>query len=244
MSQRLKFAFFILATGCTAWFAPAASADEWNKQTVLTFNEPVEIPGRVLPAGTYVFRLADGDVDRNMVQIFAEDQQHLIATVTGIPDYRVDPTGKTVVTFDQRPAGSPEALHAWFYPGDNYGIQFLYASSGQENAATSEQQPQPPTPAAKPQQAATEQQPTAKEQPAADQSKEESLAPVIVRERSVIIAQVAPADNPTTAGTESVLTDLPDTLPKTAGNFAIIPLLGIVLLSGGFTAFRFASKQN
>jgi hypothetical protein len=33
-------------------------------------------------------------------------------------------TGKTVVTFDERPKNSPEALDSWFYPGLNYGMEF------------------------------------------------------------------------------------------------------------------------
>jgi len=44
--------------GSAAWLAPSARADEWDKQTIMTFNKPVEILGQVLPPGTYVFRFA------------------------------------------------------------------------------------------------------------------------------------------------------------------------------------------
>ncbi|MGH9704561.1 MAG: hypothetical protein ACRD4K_14395 [Candidatus Acidiferrales bacterium] len=106
--------------------APRARADEWNKFTKLTFSAPVEIPGKVLPAGTYVFRLLDSPSDRNIVQIFNHDRSQLIATLMAIPDYRMTPRGKTVVKFSERAAGSPEAIKAWFYPGNLYGFQFVY----------------------------------------------------------------------------------------------------------------------
>lgn len=107
-------------------FAPRSQADEWNKKTIFTFSEPVEVPGLALPAGTYVFKLMDSQSDRDIVQIFNKDQSKLFATILAIPDYRMNPTDKTVVTFDERPKNSPEAVDAWFYPGDNYGMEFVY----------------------------------------------------------------------------------------------------------------------
>lgn len=104
----------------------ASRADEWNKATKLTFSEPVEVPGMVLVAGTYWFTLADNDSDRNVVQIWSSDRTRLITTILAIPDYRLQPTGNTVVHFEERPSDSPEAIHSWFYPGDNYGEEFVY----------------------------------------------------------------------------------------------------------------------
>jgi len=108
---------------------PSAVADEWNQATKLTFSEPIEIPGSVLPAGTYWFTLINDDSDRNVVQIWGADRMHLLATVLAIPDYRLQPTGKTVIKFAERPHDQPEALRAWFYPGDNYGHEFVYPKS-------------------------------------------------------------------------------------------------------------------
>ena len=65
--------FAILLAG--AAMLPLAKADQWNKETKLTFSAPVQIPGQVLPAGSYVFKLADSQADRHIVQIFTEDQQ-------------------------------------------------------------------------------------------------------------------------------------------------------------------------
>ena len=107
-------------------FSPALSADEWDKKTIITFNAPVEVPGRVLAPGKYVFKLLDSQSDRNIVQIFNADENQLYATILAIPDYRLQPSDKPVITFEERAKGSPEAIKAWFYPGDNYGQQFVY----------------------------------------------------------------------------------------------------------------------
>jgi hypothetical protein len=118
-----------------AAFAPAVRADEHDKRTVITFNAPVEIPGvhlsgwGTLPAGTYVFKLLDSSSDRNIVQIFSKDEKTVYATILAIPNYRLKATSKTVMTFNEAPAGQPEALRAWFYPGDNYGQEFVYSKS-------------------------------------------------------------------------------------------------------------------
>jgi len=106
--------------------AVRATADEWDKKTTVTFSAPVEVPGRVLPAGTYVFKLLDSPSDRHIVQIYDADQKKLYATILAVPDYRLKPTDKPVLRFEERPSGQPEALEAFFYPGDNFGQQFVY----------------------------------------------------------------------------------------------------------------------
>jgi hypothetical protein len=97
-----------------------------NKKTVLTFSQPVEISGHVLPAGTYTFSLADSLTDRNIVEIYNADGTRFIALVMAIPNYRLKPTDQTVVKFREVPTGSPEAVRAWFYPGDSFGQEFVY----------------------------------------------------------------------------------------------------------------------
>src|SRR5580704_18886072 len=105
---------------------PGAKADSWSKKTVVTYSQPVEIPGKILPAGTYTFQLLDSLSDRHIVQIFNADGSQIIATILAINNYRLQPTGETVMKFGERPGDSPEALRAWFYPGDNFGQEFVY----------------------------------------------------------------------------------------------------------------------
>jgi hypothetical protein len=119
---------FSLTVLCTM-FSSTASAQTWDKRTSVTFSGPVEIPGagaQVLPAGTYVFRLLDSQSNRHIVQIFNQDESHLYATILAIPNYRLQATDKTVMTFAERAAGDPQAIRAWFYPGDNSGQEFVY----------------------------------------------------------------------------------------------------------------------
>src|SRR5579863_951306 len=116
-------------------FSPSARADETNRKTVITFSGPVEIPGvhlqgwGILPAGTYVFKILDSQSDRHIVQIFSKDELTVYATILAIPNYRLKATDKTVMTFRERPAGQPEALRAWFYPGREWGEEFVYPKS-------------------------------------------------------------------------------------------------------------------
>jgi LPXTG-motif cell wall-anchored protein len=104
-------------------------ADAWDKATKITFSESVQVPGKVLQPGTYYFKLLDSPAERHVVQIFNEDHTQLITTVLAIPNQRLEPAGKTILTYEERPSDQPMALKAWFYPGDNFGQQFVYPKS-------------------------------------------------------------------------------------------------------------------
>jgi len=118
------------------------NADASDKKTIVTFSQPVEIPGaQVLPAGTYVFKLLDSSSSRNIVQIFDEAQNHVYATILAIPNSRLQATDKTVITFGERAAGKPEAIRAWFYPGANRGQEFVYLKTRAIELAKTTHQP-------------------------------------------------------------------------------------------------------
>lgn len=105
---------------------PIAHADEWHQRTELKFSEPVQVPGAVLPAGTYWFVLANDQGDRNIVQIFSEDYSKLYATEQAIPTYRAESTDRTEIKFAERPHNQPEAILKWYYPGLLTGHEFAY----------------------------------------------------------------------------------------------------------------------
>jgi hypothetical protein len=113
----------------TALAAPGVRADEWNKKTILTFSGPVQIPGATLPAGSYVFKLADLAGNRHVVQVFDKDEKKIIATLLAIPNERLEAADEPVVLFTERPAGSPQAVKVWFYPGNRVGNEFVYPKS-------------------------------------------------------------------------------------------------------------------
>jgi len=117
------FSLMLLGT----FFVPKSQATELDKKTIITVNEPIQVPGKVLPAGTYVFKLALMDLtDETLVSIFNADETQLITTVQGIPDSRARAADKTIFQLEARPSGGPEALKEWFYPGDNSGVEFKY----------------------------------------------------------------------------------------------------------------------
>jgi LPXTG-motif cell wall-anchored protein len=98
--------------------------------THVNFSGPVEIPGRVLPAGDYVFQLdVIPNSDNRVVQIRDKDGVNVIATLLTMTDYRLKPTGDTVMLFRERAADKPPALRAWFYPGENFGHEFVYGKT-------------------------------------------------------------------------------------------------------------------
>jgi hypothetical protein len=117
------------AAAITVALAPSARADEWNKKTILTFSGPVQIPGVTLPAGSYVFKLADIPGNRHVVQVFDKDEKKLYTTMLAIPNERLEPSDEPVVLFAERTSGSPQAVKVWFYPGNRIGNEFVYPKS-------------------------------------------------------------------------------------------------------------------
>jgi hypothetical protein len=107
---------------------PGARADQWDKKTIVTFSEDVQVPGQVLPPGTYIFRLADNNTDRHIVQIWNAYDNQLVTTIMTIPYTRLDPQDKHFFQFDERPAGSPVALKLWFHPGESTAEEFIYSN--------------------------------------------------------------------------------------------------------------------
>jgi hypothetical protein len=104
-----------------------ARADENDRLTYLTFSGPVQLPGVTLAAGTYTFKLADLSGSKHVVHVMTkEDSPKLITTLMTIPNERLDPVKDTYIMFQERPAGMPQAMKAWFYPGRSIGEEFIY----------------------------------------------------------------------------------------------------------------------
>jgi len=208
-----------------------AAADDFDQKTVFTFSGPVEIPGQVLSAGTYVFKLADSSSDRNIVQVFNKDETNLYGTFLAIPDYRIKPAGKTIITFEERPAGSPEAVKAWFYPGENYGRDFVYPKPKATALAKANNTPVPSMPA---EFAANTIKPAATVK--APHIVAMSQAPLKAQkptEEEVEIAEVFAV---------SAEAPLPPTLPTTASPLPLIGLVGLLSIGAG-VGLRFAAAK-
>jgi hypothetical protein len=128
MNRRRMFAMSFALIVVLSISVPVARASEWDQQTKLVFSEAVEVPGRVLPPGSYWFVLANDDFDRDIVQIFSSDRSTLYAMVQTVPAERQQPSDKTTLTLAERPSGRPEALLTWFYPGETTGHEFIYSA--------------------------------------------------------------------------------------------------------------------
>ncbi len=210
----LSISFFV------AMFAAGAGADtKFSKRTVVTFNQPVEIPGQVLSSGTYTIELFESFGARHIVRIYNQDRSKLIATVLAIPNQRIKPTAENVMKFAERPGNSPDALKAWFYPGENFGHEFVYPKTRAVELAQVTHEPVPAI--------ATEPAPIEelKTEPIVAETPEKTEAPVE-------IAEAAPEPPPTREPAPE--------LPKTASDVPLIALLGTLSVAVAFIAKRLA----
>jgi LPXTG-motif cell wall-anchored protein len=203
-------------------FAVVAQADTaFNKRTVVTFSQPVEIPGQVLPSGTYTIELYESFGNRHVVRIYNADRSKLIATVLAIPNLRLTPTGDNMMKFSERPGNSPDALKAWFYPGDNFGQEFVYPKARAVQLA----------------QITHEFIPAVETEPATvEEFKSEPIVAETPEKKEVPITEVIPIP---TRETET-LSSAP-VLPKTGSPVPLIALLGVLSISFAFVLKRFVS---
>jgi hypothetical protein len=199
---------------------PSAKADDWNRKTTITFDQPVEVPGvgaQTLPAGTYVFKIFDSQSDRHIVQIFNTAEDHVYTTILAIPNYRLKATDKTVMTFKERGEGQPEALRAWFYPGRLWGEEFVYPKSRALELAKIVNEPVLATPI---------------ELPAPVEALK--TAPVIAVKptgEEVAVTEVVETPPVEVAAAE---TPSPATLPQTASHLPLVALIGLLSLGAWF----------
>ncbi len=210
----VALAMFTLATGARADTA-------FSKRTVVTFNEPVEIPGQVLPSGTYTIELYESFGNRHIVRIYNADRTELIATVLAIPNQRLTPTEDNVLKFSERPGNAPDALKAWFYPGDNFGQEFVYPKA---RAVELAQQTQEPIPAVETEPATIE------------EFKSKRIVSETPEKTEVAIPEALPIPS---QGTETLSPAA--SLPKTASQVPLIGLLGVLSVTFAFVLKRFVS---
>lgn len=239
-----------------------AAADQWDKKTIITTDEVMQLPTMMLQPGTYVIKLADSESNRHVVLFYDKDERHLITTVLAIPNQRLRLTGKSVFAFWEVPAGQPKALRAWFYPGDNFGQEFAYrppeaakieaSNSGAkvptddrtaatDSTATAANAPTP-APAA-PVTAAAEPAPTPTPTEVAAAPQQPPPAPPAATPEPVTPAPAAAADTSTDAQRISQTPQQPDSLPKTASNLPWLVLAGFLSIVGAL-ALNLAYRRS
>jgi hypothetical protein len=231
--SKLLTKIVLLAGFAAVTLLPNAQADEWNQKTVLTFATSVEMPGQTLPAGTYVFKLANSHANRHIVQVFNQDENRLFGTFLAIPSHRHHASEKTIIRYEERAAGSPQAIKAWFYPNKTYGHEFVYpkaeavalakANNTEVPAELVDAAPSTPKPAA-----ATQ----------VHQIEALLVVPLKLERPTGEEINLAQAFAPS-----APLPGLPDKLPDTASPLPLIGLIGLVSLASA-AALRLAMNRR
>jgi hypothetical protein len=179
-----------------------------------------------------MFKIAASQVNLHIVHIFSMDEATIYSTILAIPNLRMKATDKTIVTFRERPAGRPQALEAWFYPGRLWGEEFVYPKAQAIELAQSTNTTVLEMPANVTVEAAKPEEPRI--------IAELERAPVTAVEpsgREVEMAQVVTP--PPAAETLVAKAEPAPELPKTASPLPLIGLIGLFALAGGLT-LRFA----
>ncbi len=205
-------------------------ADQWDKKTILTVDQPIQIKDTYLDPGTYVLKLANSSNDRHIVYIYNASQNHLINTIMAIPNYRIRPTGNTQFVFWETPPGTARAMRAWFYPGDDYGQEFPYPNNLRQIAAVTPPPapaplaaaPEPPAPAPVAEAPAPPTEPEAVNTPP---------PPEPAPQEQVEIAQnTPPPPPPAPEAAPPPPAEPPQELPKTATPYPLVGLCGLISL--------------
>ncbi|MGA2389187.1 MAG: hypothetical protein ABSF97_09515 [Candidatus Sulfotelmatobacter sp.] len=217
-SKKLQIAMFCLVALATLCVSSNAKADTWNKATKLTFSQPVEVSGTVLQSGTYWFQLMNSSTNRNIVQIWNADHTKLIKTILAIPSYRMNPTAQTVVRFDERPTGTPEAIKNWYYPGTNFGQEFVYRNARATQLAENVSEPV----------LTVRDKPTATPIPAVEKTQATAIQPT---NDEVEVAEVV----------DTVA--IAEALPETATTLPLLGLIGLLAVGAGL-ALRFITIND
>lgn len=219
-----------------------AKAGVWDKKTILTVNQTIQVTDTVLDPGTYVLRLDESSPNRHIVRIFNDDQSHLLGTILAIPAERLEPASDSVFTFWETPPGTAKALRTWFYPGADIGDEFPYPKSLKQLAMATPAalaqapppapattldavmaQPAPPTPPPEP--AALTEEMTGESRDRLAEPVDASPAPPPAPLPAPVQTS-APVDAPESPPAEQQ----PAELPKTASPYPMIGLSGAVML--------------
>ncbi len=247
--KRTNIAHFSMAFGLAATMAASsavAKADAWDKKTTVRFSQAVEVPGYVLQPGKYVMKLVDSSSDRHIVQFMNERGNHVYAAAESINAYRKNVTSKTVITFYEARAGRPEPMRTWFYPGDEFGQEFVYPKQHlAEIAAITRTTTTTTVAAAEPAPAvsspAVVEEPAKETETAAVVAETRASTNYVAEEKTKVSAPVEIAQAETPKEAEPALTPddipaAPTELPRTASPIVEIGLVGLVFVTGAIAA--------
>jgi hypothetical protein len=143
--KRFSLLYVGALTAVSVCLAPLTTfADDYDKKTIVTLDQPTEVPGTILQPGTYVIKLLNSSSNRHIAEIMNEKMDHLYALTFTVAAEKVERTGKTVLTFYEGTQGRPQAMRKWFWPGDTVGQEFVYPKNqaAEISARTKERVPE------------------------------------------------------------------------------------------------------
>lgn len=236
--RRISLIAIAGAVAVFALLATGVSAQNLNEETFITFGSPVELPGVVLPADTYVFKVANPLTASNVVQVFRKSDNKVMGQWFFASAKRVRPVDKTLIMFKEEPEGATPAIQYWFYPNRLFGKEFIYPKKQAQTLAaryntnvlteagrvnpSGQTVPEPaPAPAAAP-------VTTARNAPAPPPVANQDNTPSEVVALGVI-------EQPST---------LPRRLPRTASPFPFIELAGLISLALALGVRRLALARQ
>jgi len=228
-----------IVAGCSVTIALAQLPD---RRTIFTFSGPVAIPGATLPAGKYVFRLAEPGSSARVVQVFSADGKKPYGMFFSRAAERVDPPRDPEVRFLETGKGVPAAIKTWWYPGERTGFEFVYPKEQARRLAQGSKESVLTTKAAS---STTDQtntanlarvSPTGEETNVGDAA---ATAPTgtsqqgAVADASINFPRTAPAESEAPVQTGTIARNNSRTgLPGTASNVPLFGLIGLVAIAG------------
>jgi hypothetical protein len=239
------------AVALIAALTPAAQAQdtaETRRLTLLTFSQPVQLPGVTLPAGTYRFEMADINNAAHTVRVLSQDGQKVFGTFSTMPStlpQRDLNDQNTLVMFAERPAGQPQAAREWYYPGRSTGEEFIYPRAQAQALANANKSSVPsasedgkivrvePESAAAPSAAA----------PASERARQDDAvrpAAPAPREPAAVGTAGQATSQPTAQPAQPQPAPAPArTLPRTASDFRLYQLLSVLALASAVGVRRY-----
>jgi hypothetical protein len=121
-----KLVVFLTLAVLTLSIGGRAEAQPADNRTFFTFSGPVTLPGITLPAGKYIFRLADPDSSRKVINVLSGDGQRSLAMLHTIPNQAMKAPKDAEIRFMETSAKVPPPIKTWWYAGKAIGYEFIY----------------------------------------------------------------------------------------------------------------------
>ena len=222
-----------------------AHAQTSDYRTYFTFTTPVTLPGVTLPAGRYLFRLADPNSSRKVISVLSADGKTPLAMLHTIPNQLMKAPQDPEIRFMETAANMPPAIKTWWFPGKAIGYEFIYPRAQALLLAKGTKEP-----------VLTTREET-KDVVTADLARidgagvpavvvvEEAPAPVAAATGRAQQGEVAPAGAAATAAVdpradERTRSTARTELPRTASSMPFVFLFGVLAMGTGFGVWLFS----